>query len=148
MIYGEVEGLTYLAGFGLFAEAFDEPDRVRRRPHREVVRGYLRDRSVSPLPFRRLAAADPAKASRVFQLLLRRPGFSWESRRRGAATAAQSGLLRHSAAAPFHTRHQDRSRTLPDDVVPSSVRRNAGLHVDRSLRYRTRSRTVSCQGVN
>jgi hypothetical protein len=79
MIYGEVEGLTYLARFGLFAEAFDEPDRVRHEPYREVVRSYLRDRSVSPLPFRRLAAADPAKASRVFQLLLRRPGFSWES---------------------------------------------------------------------
>jgi hypothetical protein len=78
MIYDETEGLTLLNEFGVFSEAFDEPDRVRRQPHRGVVRGYLNDDGVSPLPFRRLAARDPEKASRVFQLLLKRPDFSWE----------------------------------------------------------------------
>jgi hypothetical protein len=79
MIYDETEGLVYLAEFGSFAEAFEEPDRVRRQPHRGLVRSYLDDDSVSPLPFRLLAARDPEKASLVFRLLLKRPGFSWES---------------------------------------------------------------------
>jgi hypothetical protein len=42
------------------------------------VLGYIKEPSISPLPLRRLAEADPARASRVFRQVLRRPGFSWE----------------------------------------------------------------------
>ena len=43
-----------------------------------MVLTYLQDQSVSPLPFRRLAERDPARASEVFQRVLKQPGFSWE----------------------------------------------------------------------
>jgi hypothetical protein len=79
VIYDEVEGLNFLTEFGRFAEAFDEPDRVTRKPHGTVVRGYLEDTGMSPLPFRWVAARDPEKASRVFRILLKRRDFSWES---------------------------------------------------------------------
>jgi len=42
------------------------------------VLGYLKADSISALPFRRLAGADTARASQLFQHLLKEPGFSWE----------------------------------------------------------------------
>ncbi|MGH8906683.1 MAG: hypothetical protein ACRD0K_09240 [Egibacteraceae bacterium] len=81
VIYDEVEGLNFYANFALVAEAFADPEIVTRRPHRHrrAVASYLKDDSVSPLPFQRLAAQDPAKASRLFQLVLKRPAFSWDA---------------------------------------------------------------------
>ncbi len=79
VIHDEVEGLNFITEFGRFAEAFDEPDRVTRKPHKTVVRGYLEDTEMSPLPFRWAAARDPEKASRVFQILLKRRDFFWAS---------------------------------------------------------------------
>ena len=46
--------------------------------HRQAVLGYLEADSISVLPFRRLAGADTARASQLFQHLLKKPGFSWE----------------------------------------------------------------------
>jgi hypothetical protein len=42
------------------------------------VLGYLNADSISALPFQRLAGADTARASQLFQHLLKKPGFSWE----------------------------------------------------------------------
>lgn len=78
MIYDEEEGLTFLAEFGLVEEVFEDPRLLASREHRSVVVGYLNDDSVSPLPFRRLAQRDPAKASEVFRRLLKKPSFCWE----------------------------------------------------------------------
>ena len=39
---------------------------------------YLKADSISAPPFRRLAGADTARASQLFQYLLKKPGFSWE----------------------------------------------------------------------
>jgi hypothetical protein len=79
MIYDEVEGLTYLAEFGLFQEAFDDPELLTQPRYREVVQTYLDDDSVSALPFRRLADPDPDRASRVFARLLGKPSFTWST---------------------------------------------------------------------
>ncbi|MGH8933029.1 MAG: hypothetical protein ACRDZO_20990 [Egibacteraceae bacterium] len=92
-IYDEVEGLGFFADFGLVAEAFANPERATRQPYRRTIQGYLRDGSVSPLPFRRLADQDPGNASRVFQLLLKRPSFTW--------AADGEALLRRRKAAFF-----------------------------------------------
>ena len=78
LIYDEVEGLTFLAEFGTVQAAFADPALVRRRPYRQAVQQYLKDDSVSPLPFRRLAAADPDRAGEVFRHLLNRPRFRWD----------------------------------------------------------------------
>jgi len=103
VLYDEVEGLNYLANFGLLQETFANPKLATDREHRQAVVGYLKDPSVSPLALRRLAEPDAERAGRVFQQVLRRPGFSWE--RDGEA------LLRRHKADWFE-------RTVLPSVVP------------------------------
>jgi hypothetical protein len=78
LICDETEGLALLANFRPVREAFENPGLAADREHRQAVLGYLRDDSISTLPFRRLAGADTARASQLFQRLLKKPGFSWE----------------------------------------------------------------------
>jgi len=78
VVYDEVEGNYFWADFGVVQETFADPALAARRRHREAVLGYLEAPTISPLAFRRLADPDPARASRVFRRVLRRPGFSWE----------------------------------------------------------------------
>jgi hypothetical protein len=78
LICDEAEGLMFLANFSLVQEAFENPGLAADREHRQAVLGYLRDDSISTLPFRRLADADTARASQLFRHLLKKPGFSWE----------------------------------------------------------------------
>jgi hypothetical protein len=100
LIYDEVEGLTFLAEFALVEAVFADPRLLADREHRSVVLGYLHEGSVSPLPFRRLAQRDAAKASEVFRRLLKKPSFCWERdgeplmRRRKAAFFARPVLPR------------------------------------------------------
>ncbi|GAA2823736.1 hypothetical protein GCM10010441_55290 [Kitasatospora paracochleata] len=42
-----------------------------------MLRAYLREASIAPLPIRRLAAAHPETVDAVFRKLLRKPGFTW-----------------------------------------------------------------------
>ena len=74
----ETEGLMFLANFALVREAFESPGLAADSEHRQAVLGYLEADSISALPFRRLAGADTARASQLFQHLLNKPGFSWE----------------------------------------------------------------------
>ena len=78
LAYDETEGLTFLANFALVREAFENPGLAADSEHRLAVLGYLKADSISALPFRRLAGADTARASQLFQRLLKEPSFSWE----------------------------------------------------------------------
>ncbi len=78
LIYDEVDGLNFLADFGLIQEAFAHPESTSDRRHREAALSYLEDSSISPRLLRRLAEQDPQRASRLFQRLLKQPHFSWE----------------------------------------------------------------------
>ena len=78
LAYDETEGLMFLANFVLVREAFESPGLAADSEHRQAVLGYLKADSISALPFRRLAGADTARASQLFQHLLKKPGFSWE----------------------------------------------------------------------
>ena len=78
LAYDETEGLMFLADFVLVREAFEDPGLAAESEHRQAVLGYLKADSISALPFRRLAGADTARASQLFQHLLKEPSFSWE----------------------------------------------------------------------
>ena len=78
LAYDETEGLMFLANFALVREAFEDPGLAADSEHRQAVLGYLKADSISALPFRRLAGADTARASQLFQCLLKKPSFSWE----------------------------------------------------------------------
>jgi hypothetical protein len=78
VICDEVEGLNFFVNFGQLVELFADPALAAERKYGQALLEYLSDPSISPLPFRRLAAQDPERASQVFQRVLRQPGFSWE----------------------------------------------------------------------
>ncbi|MFI6323165.1 hypothetical protein ACIBG8_36935 [Nonomuraea sp. NPDC050556] len=77
LIFDEVEGLGYYADFGLLEEAFADPTLLIKARYKKVLTAYLRGDAVSPVPLRRLAERDPAKASAVFARLLNKRGFEW-----------------------------------------------------------------------
>ncbi|MFD7728926.1 hypothetical protein ACFV6F_00870 [Kitasatospora phosalacinea] len=77
VIYDEIDGLNFYADYGMLQDLFAEPDLTGRSRHQGLLRKYLREESITPLPIRRLVAAHPGTADEVFRKLLRRPGFSW-----------------------------------------------------------------------
>ncbi|MDQ4043880.1 MAG: hypothetical protein M3173_00310 [Chloroflexota bacterium] len=113
IIYDETEGLTFLVDYGAFQEAFTNPDLVSTSRYRKQIRTYLRDSSISPVPFRRQAERDPDRASRLFRAFLGKPGFDWER-------DGESFLRRHKAD------HMDRT-PLPT-VTPINEVLSEGLN--------------------
>jgi hypothetical protein len=77
VIYDQVDGLNFYVDYGMLRDLFADPSLVGRRQHQDLLRTYLRDESITPLPIRRLAAAHPETADVVFRKLLRKPGFTW-----------------------------------------------------------------------
>ncbi|GAA2249777.1 MULTISPECIES: hypothetical protein [Kitasatospora] len=77
VIYDEVDGLNFYADYGLLRDLFANPDLPGRRQHQDLLRTYLREESIAPLPIRRLAAAYPETVDAVFRKLLRKSGFTW-----------------------------------------------------------------------
>jgi len=74
------EGMSFYPDYHLLEELFGNPALISRRRYRETLSDCLRDPDASPELLRRLAARDPAKASKVFtKLLKRKRGFSWET---------------------------------------------------------------------
>ena len=74
------EGMSFYPNYHLLEELFSNPALIARRRYREALSDCLRDPDISPEPLRRLAARDPAKASKIFtRLLKRKRGFSWET---------------------------------------------------------------------
>jgi hypothetical protein len=77
LIYDEADGLIVCGDYQLLEEAFAEPARIRDRRYRRVVRGYLTDDSLGPVPLVRLAEQDHGKASQVFQRVTNNATFCW-----------------------------------------------------------------------
>lgn len=79
LIYDEEDGLGVYADFGLAQQAFADPGLVRQRQYRALLKTYLDDDSVSPVPLLRLVEPDLSRADAVFRLLLGKPRFHWTS---------------------------------------------------------------------
>ncbi|MEU9076247.1 hypothetical protein [Kitasatospora sp. NPDC048538] len=77
VIYDEVDGLKFYADYGTLRDRFADPALAGRRPHQDILRMYLREESIAPLPIRRLAAGYPETVDAVFRKVLRKPGFTW-----------------------------------------------------------------------
>ncbi|MEU3570998.1 hypothetical protein AB0E96_21640 [Kitasatospora sp. NPDC036755] len=77
VIYDEVDGLNFYPDYGTLRDLFTDPALPGRRQHQDLLRTYLREESIAPLPIRRLAAAHPETVDTVFRKLLRKPGFTW-----------------------------------------------------------------------
>ncbi|WP_234327972.1 hypothetical protein [Streptomyces sp. NRRL F-2664] len=77
LIYDEIEGLNYYLDFGRLDTLFANPALAGDHTYITLLRNYLSDDTVSPLPLRRLVQRHPDGADAVFRALLRKPGFSW-----------------------------------------------------------------------
>ncbi|MCX4788022.1 hypothetical protein OG369_18095 [Streptomyces sp. NBC_01221] len=77
VIYDRVDGLNFYADYGMLQDLFEDPALAGRREHQDLLRTYLREESITPLPIRRLATAHPEAVDVVFRKLLRKPGFTW-----------------------------------------------------------------------
>ncbi|MFG3347814.1 hypothetical protein ACGF1Z_22425 [Streptomyces sp. NPDC048018] len=77
LIYDQVDGLNFYADYGMLRDLFAEPALTDRGRHQDLLRTYLREESITPLPIHRLVAAHPETADAVFRKLLRKPGFAW-----------------------------------------------------------------------
>ncbi|MFE4669339.1 hypothetical protein ACFRI7_31405 [Streptomyces sp. NPDC056716] len=98
VIYDEVDGLNFYADYGMLRDLFTDPALAGRRQHQDLLRTYLREESIAPLPIRRLAAAHPETTDVVFQKLLKKPGFTWSEH--------GESLLRRRK--PWYYEHQPR----------------------------------------
>lgn len=79
LIYDESDGLGVYADYRLVEEAFTDPDLARGRTYRTLLKNYLTDDSVSPVPLVRLAERDHDKADRLFRKLTGRAAFKWSA---------------------------------------------------------------------
>lgn len=79
VIYDEVDGLNFYPDYGMLCDLFADPALAGRRHYQDLLRVYLREESIAPLPIRRLAEAHPETVDAVFRKLLRKPGFTWSA---------------------------------------------------------------------
>jgi hypothetical protein len=77
IVYDETEGMNFYRDYGLLEALFADPTLTSSRRHADLLRSYLRDESISPLPFQRLAGAHPDTVDMVIGKVLRKPGFTW-----------------------------------------------------------------------
>ncbi|MBM9437228.1 hypothetical protein JT723_15410 [Streptomyces bryophytorum] len=77
VIYDQVDGLNFYADYGSLLDLFANPDLAGRKHHQDLLRTYLREETITPLPISRLAAEHPQNVDTVFRRLLRQPGFTW-----------------------------------------------------------------------
>jgi hypothetical protein len=77
IIYDETDGLNFYNEYGMLLDLFGDPALAADQRYADVLRGYLRSKTIAPLPLRRLAAAHPDTTDAVFRKILRRRDFTW-----------------------------------------------------------------------
>jgi hypothetical protein len=78
VIYDELDGFVVVPEYGLLQELFADPSRAADPACANVLRAYLREDSIPPLPLRRMVSAFPDNADAVFQRVLGNRAFTWE----------------------------------------------------------------------
>jgi hypothetical protein len=77
IIYDELDGFVVVPEYGMLRALFTDPALAADREHANVLRAYLREDTIPPLPLRRMAAAYPGSVDVVFQRVLGNRNFSW-----------------------------------------------------------------------
>jgi hypothetical protein len=83
IIYDELDGFVVVPEYGMLLEMFVDPALAAEPAHANVLRAYLREDTIPPLPLRRMAARFPGNVDAVFQRVLGNRSFAWE--RNGAS---------------------------------------------------------------
>ncbi len=77
IIYDELDGFVVVPEYGMLRAMFASPALAADREHANVLRAYLREDTIPPLPLRRMAAAFPDHADAVFRRVLGNRNFTW-----------------------------------------------------------------------
>lgn len=78
IIYDESDGFVVVPEYGMLRELFAKPALSADREHANVLRAYLREETIPPLPLRRIAAAfPPENVDFVFRKVLGSRNFTW-----------------------------------------------------------------------
>ncbi|HVT68934.1 MAG TPA: hypothetical protein VHF26_14380, partial [Trebonia sp.] len=77
VIYDATDGFVVVPEYGLLTALFADPALAADPAHANVLRAYLREETIPPLPLRRLAAAYPGNADPVFRRVLGNRNFTW-----------------------------------------------------------------------
>ena len=98
IIYDELDGFVVVPEYGMLRALFADPALAADPLHANVLRAYLREDTIPPLPLRRMAAAFPGNVDAVFRRVLGNRTFTWQPERDRPAQEAQARLLRGGAA--------------------------------------------------
>jgi hypothetical protein len=94
IIYDEVDGFVVVPEYGLLRAMFADPSLAADPQHANVLRAYLREDSIPPLPLRRMAAAFPGNVDAVFRRVLGNRAFTWKQNGSGLLRKRKPGYYR------------------------------------------------------
>jgi hypothetical protein len=77
IIYDELDGFVVVPEYGMLRAMFADPALAADPQHANVLRAYLREDAIPPLPLRRMAAAFPGSVDAVFRRVLGNRTFTW-----------------------------------------------------------------------
>jgi hypothetical protein len=77
VIYDELDGFVVVPEYGMLRDLFADPSLAADPLHANVLRAYLREDTIPPLPLRRMAAEFPDNADAVFRRVLGNRAFTW-----------------------------------------------------------------------
>ena len=77
IIYDELDGFVVVPEYGMLQAMFADPSLAADPVHANVLRAYLREDTIPPLPLRRMAAAYPGNVDAVFRRVLGKRTFTW-----------------------------------------------------------------------
>ena len=77
----------------MLAAMFADPSLAADPGYANVLRAYLREESIPPLPLRRLAAAFPGNVDAVFRRVLGNRNFSWDQNGTGLLKKRKPGYF-------------------------------------------------------
>jgi hypothetical protein len=99
IIYDETHGFVVVPEYGMLRELFADPALAADREHANVLRAYLREDTIPPLPLRRVAAAFPAEnVDLVFQKVLGNRNFAWRQHGEGLLRKRKPGAFEEEPA--------------------------------------------------
>jgi hypothetical protein len=91
IIYDETDGFIVVPEYGMLRDMFANPALAADREHADVLRAYLREDSIPPLPLRRMAVAYPQNADAVFRRVLGNRNFTWRQHGEGLLRKRKPG---------------------------------------------------------
>ncbi|HSZ42555.1 MAG TPA: hypothetical protein VK817_21545 [Trebonia sp.] len=98
IIYDETEGFVVVPEYGMLRDLFADPALSADREHANVLRAYLREDMIPPLPLRRIATAFPAaNVDLVFRKILGNRSFTWRQHGEGLLRKRKPGAFEDEA---------------------------------------------------